>query len=851
MKLRKVIKHIAAIGAGVTMVGATIFGAMAADLANYPAPFVEGTLLNTVLVVGDKAAAEDVIGISDIAASLQYVLVAGSSGNSDIVSTKGEVYKVEKDSDKLNLGEYIYKTSGDSVLTTSISKDELPNLLADGTFRNKAGNEYGYEQKITFGDGTLQLTHFADNDYNDKEPTIGVKVAKKAMILNYRLDFKKDVESINTSGDLTDLENKKITILGQEYDIIDALQGTTTSDTKLVLMKGSLQTTMEEGETKTFTINGVEYEVNVAIITDSGDQQVKFVINGETTDALQASQTYKLADGSQIGVREILANEAGDVTQDIVEFYLGADKLTLENGQTMEISDEDEDDVKVTINRNDATTKVKITDIYLNWTPQSEETFIVGYSLPVFPGLGSVKLFFEGMTYPTNEVIQLENNGDKSIELKVPISGGGATIPLVSLNSGATNITLIGGDDSDEVLITSPDNDGTVNSIVIDTDTDEYFVVTSVSGKESHLMELSSVKNSSAISYATFKDVLSGTKYEDQRIGSTFNVGEVSIAVDAIDSDGNNATITVTGYMDRIISEGGMTILLPWTNTTARTLNSTTYTAAEACTFLEILPGQMGYTQDVTYNEGEGYTTTTCTSTPDTYNVIFKEDDKTEGTTTTDTTDGKHIAATIGITSSKIQVSSVNTTDYEIGDSDVYEGYTIGDLATKTLRDTNGDQDKLELIYHGGESYGNFYIGTEGSSVVVSEGSSESIIKIDVGAILLASEVVGLELTQNMILVGGPCANAATAVVMGNPKDCAAGFEDGKGIIQLFENNGNVAMVVAGMTARDTRAASAVVANYVEYDLSGEKMEVTTETKSVKQVEVVKAPALEDPAVVE
>ena len=51
MKVRKAIKKIAALGAGITMVGATILGAMAADLSAYPAPFVQNGQFNALIIV--------------------------------------------------------------------------------------------------------------------------------------------------------------------------------------------------------------------------------------------------------------------------------------------------------------------------------------------------------------------------------------------------------------------------------------------------------------------------------------------------------------------------------------------------------------------------------------------------------------------------------------------------------------------------------------------------------------------------------------------------------------------------------------------------------------------------------
>ncbi len=49
MKIKKAIKKIVALGAGATMVGATLLGAMATDLSNYPAPFVQDGSINNAM----------------------------------------------------------------------------------------------------------------------------------------------------------------------------------------------------------------------------------------------------------------------------------------------------------------------------------------------------------------------------------------------------------------------------------------------------------------------------------------------------------------------------------------------------------------------------------------------------------------------------------------------------------------------------------------------------------------------------------------------------------------------------------------------------------------------------------
>ena len=123
------------------------------------------------------------------------------------------------------------------------------------------------------------------------------------------------------------------------------------------------------------------------------------------------------------------------------------------------------------------------------------------------------------------------------------------------------------------------------------------------------------------------------------------------------------------------------------------------------------------------------------------------------------------------------------------------------------------------------------YITAKGASFSetgVTSTDAVTVQRIQVGAAKLASEVSDVK-AQNVILVGGPCANAAAASIMGNPEPCTQGFEPGMGMIQVWEHtNGNVAMLVAGYSALDTRNAAQVVANYQDYkgQLKGMKVNV-------------------------
>ena len=63
-------------------------------------------------------------------------------------------------------------------------------------------------------------------------------------------------------------------------------------------------------------------------------------------------------------------------------------------------------------------------------------------------------------------------------------------------------------------------------------------------------------------------------------------------------------------------------------------------------------------------------------------------------------------------------------------------------------------------------------------------------------------------------MVGGPCVNTAAAELLGNPDPCYEGFEEGKAMIKLFDNGDHVALLVAGYSGLDTRAAARYLADY-------------------------------------
>ena len=109
-----------------------------------------------------------------------------------------------------------------------------------------------------------------------------------------------------------------------------------TTQVVLEMIGGAVSAVLGENDAQTFVVDGKEYEVEVLVISETaaaGEGAVKFRINGEITDELEDGETDVLADGTQIGIRDILAT-GKDIQKSIVQFYLGAYKVEFRDTNT-------------------------------------------------------------------------------------------------------------------------------------------------------------------------------------------------------------------------------------------------------------------------------------------------------------------------------------------------------------------------------------------------------------------------------------------------------------------------------------------------------------------------------------
>ncbi|MCP3685903.1 MAG: hypothetical protein GY861_24920 [bacterium] len=81
---------------------------------------------------------------------------------------------------------------------------------------------------------------------------------------------------------------------------------------------------------------------------------------------------------------------------------------------------------------------------------------------------------------------------------------------------------------------------------------------------------------------------------------------------------------------------------------------------------------------------------------------------------------------------------------------------------------------------------------------------------------------------HSAILVGSPCVNKFIAALLSVDLDecdeyTYSRFNEGEGIIEIYENEGEVYIIVVGYTPTDTRNAARVLSNFDEYNLLGNK----------------------------
>ncbi len=303
MNVKKSAKKVFAIAAGLALVGTTVMGALAYDLSNYPAPFVENGMATGAIVVGANAATSDVLGAIDIAASLQAAAVTATpiASSSTVAVEGGKDYDVDL-ANKWPASELTLK------------ENKLAGFTDETTIKVN-GSDVDYFDELAISANATKVNRFESEDANGREY---ITVNKGDVV--YKVYFKDDVTVADAK------HTAKFKMLGQDVEAYGFNFAASTPQFSIVSSKDHAMT---EGDTQTVAGHTVTLKrVGSGSVIVDVDGQTKIMNKDD-------AETFEDADDFYVKVNSIFYVEGS--TDNVANLKLGTDSVeTAKNGKSAE-----------------------------------------------------------------------------------------------------------------------------------------------------------------------------------------------------------------------------------------------------------------------------------------------------------------------------------------------------------------------------------------------------------------------------------------------------------------------------------------------------------------------------------
>jgi len=859
MNTNKLFKKITAVATGATMLGATVMGALAADLSDYPDMFVDGGTFNGYIVIGDNAKSADTAAAIDITNSM---FLSAGAGSSTVTVIEGDSWLAETSSNFLEIGEAL------DDIESYLSESEL-DALADGVVENSKGSA-DYEQFLYLNPDASSDVTFEEDDKDD----VGYAylIENNDVFAQYELEFTSALQSdIDSNDRYEDIEDEEIVLMGVTYTIV--LAENETDGPTLTLMGGSISATLEEGETASFEIDGEDYEVTLLSVDgdDSDNEEVQFSVNGETTNKLEDGDTDVLDDSSlTLGVYDITYQEyAGGIHR--AKFFLGADKIELNHaasGGVVKVNEETINGLDVVFDYSIASEEITIDSFYINMTAQDDYYLMAGDKLSEDAELDEPELLFTEnwdiefaeVYIPAMEATEITyTESDRQLTVDLELAAGDLSFDVVYAHEDDDFVYL--GEDEDETFVmdimnysiseddyfflsnedpTDPDSDAKSYLLRYDSadacdEDDAKIYFTNIATGES--IERSLDEDSGD---CTFNIKLGGTTFEFSNGTNYVNIGggnvneEVEVG-SSYSSDDFNITF------DGTAAQAGWTVGDSNVSGTDLRPNygGTLSIRSADNNLIEISSDNVVALMDETAGSAHNFTANGTENHID-FTITVDDTDKFD-----DTADADVVVFSANFTDSSNEIvpgldddtmtNETSETDPSDSDLELYRTF-YGSLLTVDSSSTSSP-DTYDIHIPAEQAEVKMYVTSGATYSVATAAGSASRVAIPVDANKFDSEISSVS-AQNLIVVGGPCVNTVAAELMGNPSNCAEGFTPGVARIKLFENGDSVAMLVAGYSADDTTLAGEVIATRAS-ELSGMESTVEGSTSSSASISSV------------
>lgn len=399
------------------------------------------------------------------------------------VAYAGE-FQIKSGSDILGINESIGDVAG------SLDETKLPPLKS-GSINTLKGTTK-YEQYIRFKDTTTaiqsgKVQYLRDDGLEAYFHSIKGSAVTDALF-EYELKFNEGLKSAIKNGKLDSLDGIKVNIIGEEFVILNTKVDTATKSVELNFLRNANTGSLKESESKIFSINGKQYNIEVVTITNANPNEVVMKVDGQqiTVDEGEIRNLGSVL----VAVSKALVGENNQ--NDVADIYVGAENIKLKDTnyeddsftQGLELKSNLVSEGYVKIKGAVEGTDFKINDVFYRLTSRSKsgddiylkESEKLSENIAEKSALLSDRwdLQYRGLSDPGNTVFEINPSGDTLYDIEFTNKDGNTyQFPFVSF----INSFKLGDDNQDLVFVEgSSSSDYNINL-------NDYFVVTTSNTK--------------------------------------------------------------------------------------------------------------------------------------------------------------------------------------------------------------------------------------------------------------------------------------------------------------------------------------------------------------------------------
>lgn len=507
-------KKITSILASAVMLSSTMGFAMA---ASYPEPFVTTGTADAAVVWGANAAVSDLTSAIDVQQNLGALITSSKSTTS--VGVVGEAVALFSGGTKLYINDTL------NLVKTTVTKDNLPNILKETTFSGDVDSkvtqiiEIGPDPKITFEKQPTSST----------DPVLGIKTSttNTKPMWNATATFSK---AVNFSH--ADSEGETINLFGMDFTI-----SASTDTDSIILLKSAEKLSLDSNNPSgDVTIDGSIYTIELVSSSDTA-------ATIKVTDSSGKAESKEINEASSKKVNGItIAVTVADETNLKLSATVvaGSDKITLEDGGSVLRGESDEviDGTIVEFYSGNPNNLTKLT-IGFDAPTSDKDSINVGESY-IDPVFGTMKLNFAGLNIDrastARETIEVKNSGDDLMTVSFT-EHRGKKISTQFAKNGTKFFELMRNNDNENISVRESEILNVGDFVVVGNEANGY------------LLKLESTANSSTSGTGNDK-----ARFIDVASGDTIDTTWTSEGTGSLTVGGLSYTVTMTG--DSTIATG-------------------------------------------------------------------------------------------------------------------------------------------------------------------------------------------------------------------------------------------------------------------------------------------------------